>query len=299
LKQGRQAQARDELLATFTLARNVSRDGVLISALDQMAMENILASIVAENFHQWQPAILRQIADGFDSAPARGTVAQCIPAEKLSFHDWLARRVDEQRNATPGDEAKQLAQLKELLKRMSGEEATGGDPSLGDKLIAAGGGTMDGVTRLIRELALLYDRMAVLMALPHGAFEEQIKPFMKEVETHPNPLVHAFFPVLDKSRTKEFAVLVKLAMLRAGVAYKLDGESGLRRVKDPLGTGPFALSRFVLDGVDRGFQLRSTYDGRGHEEVLIFVEKNGAPFMIDGKNAGKPVPPPQATGERH
>ena len=93
LHHGRQAEARDDLLAAFTLARNVSRDGVLISALVQMAMENILGSIVAETFSQWQPQILEQIAEGLARAPARGTVAQCIAAEKLSFHDWMLRKV--------------------------------------------------------------------------------------------------------------------------------------------------------------------------------------------------------------
>src|SRR4030095_14792516 len=39
LQNGRQAEARDDLLAAFTLARNVSRDGVLVSAMIQMASE--------------------------------------------------------------------------------------------------------------------------------------------------------------------------------------------------------------------------------------------------------------------
>jgi hypothetical protein len=83
---------------------------------------------------------------------------------------------------------------------------------------------------------------------------------------------------------------VKEAMLRAGVAYKLHGEAGLRNVVDPCGDRPFSMRRFVFEGEDRGFELRSAYTGQGHPAVLIFVEKNGRPFMIDGKNAGQPVP---------
>src|SRR5208283_1248461 len=41
LQHDRQADARDELLATFALGRNVSRDGTLISALVQIAIEAI------------------------------------------------------------------------------------------------------------------------------------------------------------------------------------------------------------------------------------------------------------------
>src|SRR6185436_19414470 len=146
-------------------------------------------------------------------------------------------------------------------------------------------GSMEGVVRLIRELEPLYDRAAVLMMLPHGPFEEQMKPFMAEVVNHSNPLVPKFLPVFDKCRLKEFGVFIKLAMIRAGIEYKLNGEAGLKSVMDPCGAGPFALRRFIFDGEDRGFELKSSYSGRGQEEVLIFVEKNGTPFMIDGKNA--------------
>src|SRR5882672_1429231 len=79
LQQGRETQARDDLLATFTLARNLSRDGVLISALVQVAIENIVGSMVAENFYRFSPETLRQLVDGFAAAPARGTMAACIP----------------------------------------------------------------------------------------------------------------------------------------------------------------------------------------------------------------------------
>src|SRR5947207_11861492 len=52
LQNGRQEDARDELLAAFALARNSSRDGTLIAALVQIAMENILCAAVAENYYQ-------------------------------------------------------------------------------------------------------------------------------------------------------------------------------------------------------------------------------------------------------
>jgi hypothetical protein len=127
------------------------------------------------------------------------------------------------------------------------------------------------------------------MNLPHGPFEEQMARFMMEVDQHPNPFVPKLFTLFPKCRTKEFAVLIKQAMVRAAVEYKLHGEAGLKTVADPCGQGPFAVRRFIFRGEDRGFELRSTYDGRGHEEVLIFVEKDGTPFVVEGKNAGQRV----------
>ena len=89
--------------------------------------------------------------------------------------------------------------------------------------------------------------------------------------------------------------LAQLAMLRAAVEYKLHGEPGLKGVSDPFGQGPFAFKRFVFEGVDRGFELKSACNSRGFEEVLIFVEKDGPPFQVNGKNAGQAVPKPPTT----
>ena len=76
-------------------------------------------------------------------------------------------------------------------------------------------------------------------------------------------------------------------MVRAAVEYKLHREPGLKSVMDPCGQGPFAFEQFVFQGVDRGFELKSDYDGRGFQEALIFVEKDGPPFQVNGKNAGQ------------
>src|SRR6266571_3730064 len=97
LQQGRAADARDDLLAVFALGRNSARDGVLISALVQIAVENIVCSTVAENWHQFTSDILKQLTDGFAAAPPRGTMAACIPMEKSSFLDWLADKILELR----------------------------------------------------------------------------------------------------------------------------------------------------------------------------------------------------------
>jgi hypothetical protein len=288
LQNGRQVAARDDLLAAFALGRNVSRDGVLVSALVQIAIENISQSIVAENFHQFQPETLQQIVDGMSAAPARGTIAQCIPAERHSFHDWLLRKVQEVQHANPRDNAKTVERLSELFARVGGEAEP--DKAFAARVMEAGGGTTEGVLKLIRELAPLYDQVAALMTLPHGPFEEQMARFMADVEKHSNPLVPKLFTVFAKCRTREFAALVRLAMLRAGVEYKLRGEAGLNSVADPCGNGPFAVRRFIFEGEDHGFELRSAYNGRGHEEVLIFLEKASLPIFLDGKNAGNRLP---------
>ena len=297
LQQGRPADARDDLLAAFTLGRNSATDGLMISAFVQIAIENTVCSTVAENFHQFSPETLKQLAEGFAAAPPRCTIAACIPAEKSSFPVWLVGKILELRKENPGNDAKVMAGIHELFAFMDapGEgESVPLQPSPWEQVTEAAGGASEGVLKLLRQLEPLYQRFAAIMALPPSEFEAQMKPFYAEIVHSPNPFVSLNFTALWKARSREFANLAELAMVRAAVEYKLHGEPGLQSVTDPCGQGPFAFERFVLEGVDRGFVLKSAYEGRGFPQVLIFVEKDGPPFMVNGKNAGL-APPKSST----
>ncbi len=289
LQNDRPAEARDDLLAAFVLGRNVSRDGTLIAGLVQIAIENIVFSTVAENFCQFSPETLKQLIDGFAVAPARGTMAACIPTEEISMPDWFAGKILELQKENPGNDAKVMEDIHELFARFEIADAHQTN-QVQSQVTKAAGGTSEGVIKLIRAMNPEYKRLARIMALPHGEYEDQMQQFSAEIRTSPNPLVNSFFPALEKCRSKEFEILVDLAMVRAAVEYKLHGELGLKRVIDPCGEGPFALQRFVFEGVDRGFQLKSAYDGRGYREVLIFVEKEGTPFRVHGRSAGEALP---------
>lgn len=287
LDNGRPDDARDDLLAAFVLGRQVSKDGILISALVQIAIENILASGIAENWFRFSPETLQQILDGIAAAPERGTMVQCVAAERIAFKDWHTRKIQEFQ-ATSRDEAEALEKSRELLRSV----LNGGDPSgpTPEAIIQAAGGTTAGLLRQLNELDALYDEAAALMVLPYGQFLPQIKVFNDKIANHPNLFVHVFFPVFEKCRLKEFALEAKAAMLRAALAYRLSGEAGLSQVPDPLFNEPFQFRRFEFEGVDRGFELTSKFRyADDWNASLIFLEKDGPPFYLDGKNAGKPV----------
>src|SRR5438552_2160374 len=185
LQQGRPTDARDDLLAAFALGRNSARDGVLISALVQIAVENIVCSTVAENLHQLPPEILKQLADGFAAAPPRGTMAACVPMEKSSFLDWLVDKILELQTENPGNDAKVMAGIRELLASFdgTGEGQTRQEhPSLWEQVTKAAGGTSERVLRLLREEEALYQRLAVIMALPQSEYEAQAKLFSAEIQ---------------------------------------------------------------------------------------------------------------------
>lgn len=317
LQRGRQADAREDLVAALVLGRNVARDGTLVSTLVQQAMEAIDCRTVAELFGRFSPENLQQLLDGLDAAPARRTAAACVPTEKAFFLDWLLRRIQELQQANPGDDAKVMAGVHELFASLLDSQEKSQDPQPGqtrmsgstsqvqagiaphdepqpvnawERLTRAAGGTSAGVVKLVRDLEPFQEQLALALTLPHGEFEGRLEQLKAEVQSSPNPLLSMIFPSWEYVRSRELRSVMNLAMVRAAVEYKLHGPAGLQGVTDPWGQGPFEFERFVFQGVDRGFELKSACRVNGWQEVMIFVEKEGPAFYVNGRIAGQARP---------
>ncbi len=281
LQNGNEAEARDDLVAGLTLGRNVSKNSTLVSVLVGVAIESIVNLTVAGNFHRFSPETLQQLADGFAAAPARGTVADCMTGEEPIYRKWLPNKIKELRDEHPGDDVAVMAGLHQFVGDF--------DTNFWEELTNAAGGTIDGIIKMSNDSEPLYAQLAKILVLPHGEYEEQMKQFGPEVEKSGNFLVSQSFPALQASRRREFISLEDTAMVRAAIEYKLHGEAGLNSVMDPCGNGPFVFQRFVFDGVDRGFELKSAYN-RGHVlDAYVFVEKDGPPFWVMGDRVGQPI----------
>jgi hypothetical protein len=297
LQQGNQIGARDDLLTAFVLGRNVSRDGTLIGALVQYACEAIVYGTMAENFGQFSPETLQQLVEGFDAAPARGSMATTMMTAKTLDPDWLVNKIQKLQQENPGNDAKVMEAIRdndELQDFLvyNHDELGKRDTNIWQQIVTASGGTSGGLLKLVRDWEPLYSRLAKIMTLPLPEYQDQIQAFAAEIQGSQNPLVQAHFPDPLRPRPREFKIQAWQAMVRAAVAYKLHGESGLQSVMDPFGNGPFAFQRFVFEGVDRGFELKSAYnDGQSFPCALIFVEKEGTPFRVDGPHIGQAVQP--------
>ena len=294
LQHGRQEDARDELLAAFVLGRNAGSDHLVISAFVQNSIEGMIYGAVAFHFGEFSPDTLKQLAAGFDAAPARCTIAACMPSEK-SLGDWALTRLVELQNAYPGDDAKVMAEYRDsgLVTAMNSV----GHTNFWPRLVAASGGTSAGVLKLLRETEPLFPRLAEILALPQPEYETQAKQFKADARLSKNPFWSSFDLLTGwdlggsrvHPRATEFRAEAYLAIVHAAVEYKLHGEAGLKSVMDPFGSGPFSFRRFLFKGVDRGFELRSAYSGTQAPFVIIFVEKQGPLFQISGADAGKAV----------
>jgi hypothetical protein len=175
--------------------------------------------------------------------------------------------------------------IRQLFRNLEGPDETNSWP----RLSHAAGGTSDGVLKLLHDREQLYNEMEALCSLPYRDFQKQLKELSAHVENSDNPFSSASLPAFGRSRIREFRILAELAMVRAAIEYKLHGEPGLKSVTDPCGEGPFALKRFVFEGKDRGFELKSAYEDGGARFALIFVDQDGPPFYVDGPRVGQGV----------
>jgi hypothetical protein len=284
LQNGRQDEAREDWLAALALARNISRDKTLISMLVQIAGESIDCSTIAASFGGFSPETLKQLEDGLESAPARLTLAECLGTEKSLSLDWTRRKILELQQQNPGNDAKVMEGIHQFL-----GFPPEGETDLWQALTEAAGGKSEGVLRLLSERDEVYEKIAGFVARPYAEFESQEKAFCDELERSRNPFVRETMPKYVQARQREFRILAYLAMVRAAIEYKLHGEAGFNSVSDPCGNGPLGLRRFVFQGVDRGFEVRSAFNLGRNLAVLIFVEKEGPAFKVDGNYPGQPL----------
>jgi len=279
--------ALEDLQSGLVLGRNLSRDRILISALVQIAMENILSSVVMESYYRLSADELDAIVAAFASAPARGTIADTIPTEDNAFFGYIQRKVDRMLAESRGDTELFWKKFEAFWDPIAtdAEANKGPEPSAKAVREAAQGQTEE-LLKLLNEMPGWYAETARIMNLTYPEYKTEGPPFFNRVTESPNPFIQQFFRVFRNVRPKEFSVMVRMEMLRGAAAYKRGGLEALKAVQDPLIGGPFEFERVKFEGEDRGFQLKSKEKFRDFDEVMIFLEKPGKPFRLDGKNAG-------------
>jgi len=279
---------RDDWAAAFVLGRNLSSDRILISCLVQIAMENLLSSAIAQNYYRLSADQLDEVIAIIDTAPKRGTIAETIGGtERDAFFGYILRKVNALIEQANGNNALFWQRFETFWNPIATdfESKRGPDPSA-ELVKEAAGGTTEGVLRLLNEMPAFYNESERVLALPYPAYKKESEILFSNITNSKNPFIRQFFSVLKNVRAKEFSAIVRREMLRAAAAYKRGGIAAFQAVPDPLIGGSFEFSRAQVDGVDRGFKLKCREPFRDFDEVLIFVEKPGKHFRLEGKNAG-------------
>lgn len=236
--EGDEGGAVEDTLAVLALARQVSVDRLLISQLVAYAIEHVAINAAADGLRRLHPDALRRLSEGLARLPEpRNGFREGILGEQHAMIDWFIERLK------AGDKRVEalIAQEVEGTRDLAGAK---------DATKAA-----QKVQNWIQELVRMrdyYSRMASLAGIPLPEFDRRIDALNQAMMKDCPNLAPALAPAMAKVRYQEARVQAHRAMLKAAIAFALDGPEGLSKIKDPFGDGPFEYRE-----IGNGFQLKS------------------------------------------
>jgi len=239
----RDAEAVDDLIAALTLARQVSRDGYLVSILVRYASEERLSQTLAAHMPNLNDTILNDLKTRLGALPPGGSTAQAVRDEEKSGLDWLVRAIKEaERRVKGGEDEKQvLASLTEEAVREFVEKC---------------GGTIEGVLKAAEEMRPWYAQTAEKWDLPLDQFDKEQERVATQYAS--NPLFKMFTPGIIKVRQAQARADVRRALLAAAIDIQLGGRQALKEAlrshPDPVVGGQFDYQEF-----EGYFELRSKW----------------------------------------
>ena len=248
-EQQRPAEAIDGLIATMTLGRHIAADGILISLLVGIAIDDLAIETAASYLPSLTDDHLSSLTQKLDALDEGKNMGHAMRMEKKFFLDCVINDL-----SRPEGKAKVL--------RLLAEAQSDVDLDSLKKLSAAD------LIEALGELRSVYDQLAEMMALPPDEVDELVKKLTSELEsTGPvNTLGSMMLPAAGKVRRAEAHHQTHVAMLKAAIAVVQGGKEQLkqREFQDPFGSGPFAYSTR-----EDGFVLRSQLIGRDGKPVSL------------------------------
>jgi hypothetical protein len=244
----RTAEGVNDLLAGIAVARHLSTDGSLTSALIAGALEDGLARLLASHLPKLARPDLTRILDRLETLPPGSAPGQALLSQSRISRARLTRIV---RSAGTRDElVRRLAALP-----MLGRNAV--------EFLAACGGAGDGVIGALEELTPKYAAWLQRFDMPPQEFERK---FLLETASlkQRNAVFRMLTPSIPRVQREEAITRVRRALLRTAVAVQRDGASVLKRYPDPHSGAAFL--HFPTAG---GFQLQSRLNVNNEPLELI------------------------------
>lgn len=235
LTDGREADAIEDLVATFVLGRNSGTDGTLISTTISHGVEEKCLAFVGEQFHRFSPAGLESLMKQMDAAPPRPTVQQAMSIEQIAFLDWFIVRLEalQTRQPSPDQAADPLEVARELLTK----NLDSNDHGLIDRIFEDSGKTIPGLIAYFRQVSPLYDTLRAVAVASPDSLDRLAADLARLQESSTNALPRILFPNVSRARRSELAVSARATMLRAAVALRLQGEEAFLKISNPLQPG--------------------------------------------------------------
>jgi hypothetical protein len=262
-EQGQNAKAIDDLLANFTLARQISRDGINIIVLVGYGIEHRTGETLALYLPKLSPEAIKDVKRRIDALPAGGNPAAAVKFEEKSALDWFVRKVKETKDKEG------LLNLLALVSQLAGPEGQTGDwQEKARGFLESCGGTPEGVLKKAEEVRGAYARVTKMLELPLDQFEKEWEELTQKQSA--NVVFKVFFPAYEKMRRQQARAEVRSALLTAAIAVQLEGRDALKNHADPVSGGLFRYTAF-----DGGFELHSKLKGLDDKPLTLTVGVRG------------------------
>lgn len=241
-------EAVDDMLAGITLARHLSTDGSLASALIAAKLENEHAKLLALHMGKLKRSVLTRVLEGLETAPQGSLPRDALVSQITISHTQLTRIV------TSATSDADLLRKLEMLP-MAGSSS--------EELLRACGGTAASMIQAMSEVKAKLAEWVPRFDLPPPEFERAFLSETAQLKER-NGVFRMLTPSYPRVQREDAVVRVQRVLLLAAVAITRDGTAALARYKDPYSAMPF------LHSVNpEGFRLRSALvvDGRPVELI--------------------------------
>lgn len=239
----------DTAADTLVLGRHLSGDlPTIISYLVQLVVERTAIDALAAHLAGLEPAALERLERRLNALPQGGSLQASMRTERDSFTGWAIERLRQMNDADPWKQ------------QVLGVMTAGGEGPDLNALIAASGGTREGVMRQFEGLRGYYEKLDRILPLPREQFVKELAALDKQFES--NPLAKAVLPSVQKVYDRDAAGRTRMTLLKAAVAVARGGPERAKEFKDAAGA-PVEYS-----ATDDGFELRSKVDDNGKPVVL-------------------------------
>jgi hypothetical protein len=241
---GKSSEAVDDLLTAITLARHLSVDGSLTSALVAYTLERGPVNILARHLPQLNSSQIEQVKSRYNSLPPSAKMSDVVLSHQKISRGMIMGLLE-------GAQERQ-----EVIKRLTNLSAfrEGGATEFLDGC----GGTVVGVREKVGQLTPHYLEWAGWFNLSPEEFEKRYKADALRLEK--NNLAFKFLtPAINKARWAEAYHQTRQALLRAALDVQQSGRKALTQQVDPYSGKPFEYLE-----AKNGFILRSQLKDGNH-----------------------------------
>jgi len=244
-------EAVNDVMAVHVLARHSQAGDILISMLVGISIESMASSFITDNLDAIEDASLRTWRDHHAKLPAMMHVKDALIGERDGFGGWVKREIVKLKDITV---RQRLAAL------LTGDE----QGHLKRQLI---GKSPDQAIAMADEMLKMYEPVLKIMEMPTDQYKKPYAEWEKQVKESKNPLIALMMPAFDSAYQAYHRGLANIALTRAAVTLKADGDAAFKAIKDPYGDGPFTMKI-----VDDGTEFSTKLEGRDGKKLTVKVK---------------------------